>query len=65
MDDAAVHLFWNGLQLVLKTEGHDPLEEIKTQAAGCWVDAVNAGGRYEIAHDMSALPAAIDAAALP
>jgi type III restriction enzyme len=54
----------NGVHLILETKGHDPLEEIKTQAAKRWVDAVNAEGshgewRYEIAHDMSRIPALI------
>jgi type III restriction enzyme len=57
----------NGLQLILETKGHDPLEDIKTQAAQRWVRAVNADGsfgqwRYEIAHEMNRIPAVIDAA---
>ncbi len=55
----------NGVHLILETKGHDPLEEIKTQAAQRWVDAVNAEGsygewRYQIVHDMSLVTAAID-----
>jgi type III restriction enzyme len=54
----------NGVHLILETKGHDPLEEVKTQAAKRWVDAVNADGtfgewRYDIVHDMSRVPAVI------
>lgn len=55
-----------GLNLILETKGHDPLEEVKTQAAQRWGDAVNADGaygewRYAIVHEMSAVPALLDA----
>jgi type III restriction enzyme len=55
----------NGIRLILETKGHDDLEEVKTQAAKRWVDAVNADGsfgewRYEIVHDMNAIPALLD-----
>jgi type III restriction enzyme len=58
----------NGVQLILETKGHDPLEEVKAQAARRWVDAVNADGRhgewrYAIVHDMAAVADAIDAVA--
>jgi type III restriction enzyme len=48
----------NGIQLILETKGYDPLEDVKTQAARRWVDAVNADGaygewRYEIVHEMA------------
>ena len=51
----------NGVHLILETKGHDVLEEVKTQAALRWVDAVNADGRhggwrYEIVHEMNAIP---------
>jgi type III restriction enzyme len=57
----------NGVHLILETKGFDSLEEIKTQAAERWVRAVNAEGsngewRYEIAHDMNAIPAVIEEA---
>lgn len=57
----------NGLRLILETKGHDELEEVKTQAAQRWVDAVNADGtfgewRYEIVHDMNAIPMLLDQA---
>ena len=50
----------NGVHLILETKGHDPLEEVKVQAAQRWVDAVNADGqfgewRYAIVHEMSAV----------
>jgi type III restriction enzyme len=50
-----------GVQLVLETKGHDPLEDVKTQAAERWVRAVNAEGsfgewRYAISHEMNAVP---------
>ena len=49
------------MHLILETKGHDVLEEVKTQAALRWVDAVNADGRhgdwrYEIVHEMNAIP---------
>jgi type III restriction enzyme len=58
----------NGVQLILETKGHDPLEEIKSQAARRWVDAVNADGRhgewrYAVVHEMAAVPVEIDAVA--
>jgi type III restriction enzyme len=56
----------NGVHIVLETKGHDPLEDVKTQAAERWVRAVNAEGsfgewRYAIAHDMNAIPGVLDA----
>jgi type III restriction enzyme len=58
----------NGVRLILETKGFDELEHVKTQAARRWVDAVNADGgfgewRYEIVHDMNAIPAVVDAVA--
>jgi type III restriction enzyme len=58
----------NGLRLILETKGKDSLEEVKSQAARRWVDAVNADGRhgewrYAIVHEMAAVPEAIDAVA--
>lgn len=55
----------NGVHLILKTKGHDPLEDVKAQAARRWVDAVNADGafgerRYEIVHEMASVGALID-----
>ena len=55
---------------LLETKGHDLLEDIKTQAAKRWVDAVNADGshgewRYEIVHEMNAVPAVLDRVAAP
>ena len=60
----------NGLQFILETKGHDSLEEIKTQAARRWADAVNADGshgewRYEIVHEMGKIPAVINEVAGP
>jgi type III restriction enzyme len=54
-----------GLNLILETKGHDPLEAVKTQAAERWVRAVDADGRYgewryAIVHDMAAVPGTID-----
>jgi len=54
----------NGIRLVLETKGHDPLEDVKTQAAERWVRAVNAEGsfgewRYAISHAMNEVPALI------
>ena len=51
----------NGVHLILETKGHDPLEEVKAQAAERWVAAVNADGtygewRYAIVHDMALVP---------
>jgi type III restriction enzyme len=34
------------LNVILETKGHDPLKDVKRQAAQRWVDAVNADGRY-------------------
>jgi len=56
----------NGVHLILEVKGHDDLEEIKTQAAGRWVDAVNADGsfgewRYEIVHAMGKVPEVLNA----
>jgi type III restriction enzyme len=55
----------NGVQLILETKGHDPLEEIKTQAAQRWVDALNADGsfgewRYTVVRDMNLVKTSID-----
>jgi len=55
----------NGVRLVLETKGHDPLEDVKTQAAERWVRAVNAEGsfgewRYEISHAMNEIPGLLD-----
>lgn len=55
----------NSLQLILETKGHDPLEEIKSNAAQRWVDAVNADGafgewRYAIVHEMAEVGVAIE-----
>jgi hypothetical protein len=36
----------NGVHLILETKGHDPLEEVKAQAAQRWAAAVNAEGSY-------------------
>lgn len=54
----------NGLHLILETKGHDPLEDVKAQAARRWVDAVNADGqhgkwRYLVVHDMAEVGAVI------
>ena len=54
--------------LILETKGYDPLEEVKSQAAGRWVHAVNASGEFGawhfgIIHDMSKVEAAIREAA--
>ena len=43
--------------LILETKGYDPLEEVKTQAAHRWVQAVNSDGSYgrwgyAVVHDM-------------
>jgi type III restriction enzyme len=56
----------NGLQLILETKGHDPLEEVKVQAAQRWVDAVNADGsfgewRYAVVHEMASIPGLLNA----
>ena len=58
----------NERYLILETKGYDPLEEVKSQAAGRWVHAVNASGEfgawhYGIIHDMSKVEAAIREAA--
>ncbi len=55
----------NGVHLILETKGHDPLEEVKAQAARRWVDAVNADGRhgewrYGVVHEMALVATAID-----
>ena len=55
----------NGVRLVLETKGHDPLEDVKTQAAERWVRAVNADGsfgewRYAISHAMNEVPGLIE-----
>ena len=49
----------------MAAKGHDEMEAVKTQAAHRWVSAVNADGaygewRYEIVHDMNAIPALLD-----
>ncbi len=59
----------NGVHLVLETKGHDPLEDVKTQAAERWVRAVNAEGSfgewgYAISHEMNAVPALVDEVAV-
>ena len=51
----------NGVHLILEPKGHDEKEAVKTQAAHRWVNAVSADGtygewRYEIVHDMNAIP---------
>lgn len=55
----------NGVHLILETKGHDPLEEIKAQAAQRWVDAVNADGRYGewryvVVHEMAEVAGWLD-----
>jgi type III restriction enzyme len=55
----------NGVTLILETKGHDPLEDVKTQAAERWVRAVNAEGsygewKYAISHDMNAIPGLLE-----
>jgi type III restriction enzyme len=51
--------------LILETKGYDPLEDVKTQAATRWVNAVNADGSYgkwayEIVHKPEEIPARLD-----
>jgi type III restriction enzyme len=51
----------NGVHLVLETKGHDPLADVKTQAAERWVRAVNGDGafgewHFEIARDPNSIP---------
>ena len=51
----------NGLTVILETKGHDPLEEVKAQAAERWVTAVNASRdhgtwRYVLTHNMNEIP---------
>ena len=58
----------NGVNLILETKGHDPLEEVKAQAAQRWVDAVNADGRhgewrYAVVHEMALVPGVVSASA--
>jgi type III restriction enzyme len=55
----------NGVHAILETKGHDPLEEVKAQAAQRWVDAVNADGRfgewrYGIVHEVGAVAGVLD-----
>jgi type III restriction enzyme len=55
----------NGLNLILETKGHDDLEDVKAQAAGRWVRAVNADGsygewRYAVSRNMNEIPAVLD-----
>ena len=55
----------NGVHLILEPKGHDEKEAVKTQAAHRWVNAVSADGtygewRYEIVHDMNAIPGLLD-----
>ncbi len=69
LPDFVIHLT-NGVHLILETKGHDPLEEVKAQAAQRWVDAVNADRRhgewrYVVVHEMAAVSAAIDEAMFP
>lgn len=50
--------------LILETKGHDPLEEVKAQAAQRWVEAVNGDGRhgtwrYAVVHEMASVPAVL------
>lgn len=57
----------SGIMLILETKGYDDLEEVKTQAAERWVQAVNAEGsygswRYVVARDMNTIPAILAAA---
>lgn len=47
--------------LILETKGYDPLEQVKTNAANRWVDAVNAEGsngvwKYALVHQPSDVP---------
>ncbi|HET7129629.1 MAG TPA: hypothetical protein VFJ93_11205 [Gaiellaceae bacterium] len=56
-----------GVHLILETKGHDPLEQVKTQAAERWVAAVSADGsfgewRYVVVHDMNLVKRAVDEA---
>jgi type III restriction enzyme len=51
--------------LILETKGYDPLEDVKTQAAIRWVNAVNADGsygkwEYEIVHKPEDIPTRLD-----
>jgi type III restriction enzyme len=53
------------VHLILETKGHDPLKEVKAQAAHRWVSAVNADGRhgrwaYELCSDPSEVTAVLD-----
>jgi type III restriction enzyme len=55
----------NGVHLILETKGHDPLEQVKAQAAQRWVDAVNADGsfgewRYAVVRDMNRVRETVD-----
>jgi type III restriction enzyme len=55
----------NGVHVVLETKGHDPLEDVKAQAAERWVAAVNADGtygewRYLVSRNMNEIPALLD-----
>ena len=51
--------------LILETKGHDPLAEVKSQAAQRWVDAVNAGGgsgswQYRLVTDIGTVGETVD-----
>ena len=67
--DFIVRLNCDGQQhLILETKGYDPLSEVKAQAAGRWVRAVNAVGSfgvwsYDQIFDMSKVDEAIRRAA--
>ena len=55
----------SGEHLILEPKGHDPLKEVKVQAAERWVAAVNADGRhgtwrYGITEKMNAIPELLD-----
>ena len=71
MPDFIIRLKNNKLRhLILETKGFDPLEEIKTQAAQRWVDAVNADGQfgvwvYKIVHKPEEVTEAIDSSLNP
>jgi type III restriction enzyme len=58
----------SGRHLILETKGHDPLADVKRQAAERWVAAVNADGRwgtwsYAVARSVSAVGAEVNRAA--
>jgi type III restriction enzyme len=64
--DFIVRLKGDGpVHLILETKGFDPLEEVKTQAAGRWINALNADGRhgrwvYSIAKSVGAVRKNLD-----